>query len=457
MKIYDPANTSPLAYTSIATRLALSAVTALLIYPALVLLRGWPPLAPATHAVDIAASGLLILSAALLALAVIFKALTPTKAQIARMVRRGLYDPSRGNPLRLRRGDQLPRIRCKREGEGRYALTISAGQGVNIHTIRAAAPVISSALNRRLQRYAVVSIEQDVAYNGVTFRIEDVMVDRSLTFKSVEEMRPLKPTLLTVQKGTAIDLTTSGSILVAGKTRSAKTTGAIALLLQVLLSGRDIFGSRVVIVDPKQAELSRLPYVVTLDEDGEAKSVLGAVKDFAATITRRQKVLNDLSEQTGDAVKWWEAGMKPSFLFIDEYVALRSILPKKATKDDEGYSLDSFDGLLKRAVTMGASAGAFVIISIAEASVQEGGLPAMLRSAMSTRILFRPTRAEALLIWDKERLDGLPERTYGPGDAWFSSTDGTHEDVSFTHFPRMEFPVYQELGRLLREYYGDEQ
>ena len=144
----------------------------------------------------------------------------------------------------------------------------------------------------------------------------------------------------------------------------------------------------------------------------------------------------------------------PSFLFLDEFVALRSVFPSKAAKDSD-YCVATFDNIIKRIVTMGASAGCYVIISIAEASVQEGGLPAMLRAAMSTRILFRPTRAEGLLIWDKTKLDPLPERTYGPGDAWFSSTDGIHDAVSYVHFPRMDFPVYQAVGQLLSEYYDN--
>ena len=72
--------------------------------------------------------------------------------------------------------------------------------------------------------------------------------------------------------------------------------------------------------------------------------------------------------------------MHPSFLFIDEYVALRTVFPPKAAKDSD-YCVNTFDSVIKRIVTMGASAGCYVIISIAEASVQEGGLPAMLRSA----------------------------------------------------------------------------
>lgn len=380
--------------------------------------------------------------------------LMPDRAKIQRKVRRALCHPSHGNPLRLREGELLPAVKCKEVYTGVYDLTISAG-AVTVETIAGAASAISSALNGRYIRYAVTQMDTGVAFDRVTFRIEDVLADRSLTFEKVEDMRPRGPTKLQVQDGTEIDLTTSGSMLVAGKTRSGKTTGIIALLLQVLLCGRDEYGSEVIIIDPKQAELSRLPHVVTLDEDGEARGILRTLGRFAASSVSRQAVLNGLADRSGDAVKWWDAGMHPSFLFLDEYVALRSIFPSKSTKDDPDYCLATFDGLLRRIVTMGASAGCYVIISIAEASVQEGGLPAMLRSAMSTRILFRPTRPEGLLIWDKAKLDTMPERVYGPGDAWFSSTDGLHDTVSYVHFPRMDFPVYRELGRLLVEYYRD--
>lgn len=383
----------------------------------------------------------------------LYKFLSDT-AHIAFMVRRGLFHPSRGNPLHLKDGELLPRIRCKCVRAGLYTLTVSAQESVTVDTILKAAPSISAALNHRYQRYAVVATDTDTAFNAVTFRLDDVQIDRSLTITDVEQLRPSTPTLLKVDTATNIDLTTSGSMLIAGKTRNGKTSGVLALLLQVLLAGPDCYDSKVVIVDPKQAELSRLPRTITLDENGAAISVITALKGFASTITYRQKVLNDYSEKTGNAVHWWDINMHPCFLFIDEYVALRAILPKKNTKDSD-YSLETFDGILKRIVTMGASAGAFCIISIAEASVQEGGLPSMLRSAMSTRILFRPSKAEGLLLWDKEKIENLPERIYRPGDSWFSSTDGLHDLVSFVHFPNLEIPIYRELGNALESYYSN--
>lgn len=451
---------APLAYAPPAVNLLLLGLSALVLGGVLALgFHGLASVAdvPILGAVvrgmgKVAAVSLGIGVAGLIAAAVVHR-LQSDSAKIRHKVRRALCHPRYGNPLRLREGELLPGVNCKDIGGGVYELTIEA-RSCTVEAITDAASAISTAVNGRFVRYAVTQTDAGVAHDKVVFRLEDVLVDPSLTFHNAEEMKPVSPTRLRVQDGADIDLTTSGSMLVAGKTRSGKTTGIIALLLQALQCGRDEYGSEVIVIDPKQAELSRLSHVVTLDEDGEAREILAALRWFAGSIIKRQRTLNDLSEQSGDAVKWWEGGMHPSFLFIDEYVALRSIFPPKAAKDSD-YCVATFDNIIKRIVTMGASAGCYVIISIAEASVQEGGLPAMLRSAMSTRILFRPTRAEALLMWDKVKIDPLPERTYGPGDAWFSSTDGTHDAVSYVHFPHMDFPVYRELDRLLSEYYAD--
>lgn len=378
----------------------------------------------------------------------------PDYEKIRHMVYRGLCCPAYGNPLRLKDGEFLPKVSCVPSNAGRYKITVT-GASVAMGDVVKSASRISGLINGEYQRYAIVYAENSPDYHEAIFEIEDVMQDYSLTFKSAGEMHNYDPTKLLIQNGTAVDLTSSGSMLVAGKTRSGKTTGIISLLLQVLQQGRDDYGSEIVIIDPKQAELSRLPRVATLDKDGGARKILDTIRHYAETIKARQAVLNNQSEQCGDAIHWWEADMHPSFLFLDEYVACRSLFPKKPAKDDD-YCLATFDDLIKRVVTMGASAGCYMIISIAQASVDEGGLPSMLRSAMSTKILFRPTLEEGRLMWPGPDLEVLAiARRYVPGDAWFSSTDGEHDAPSYVHFPHMKFAVYRELGRLLREYYGD--
>lgn len=376
--------------------------------------------------------------------------------RIAQQVRAALCCPEYGNPLRLKPGELLPTVKCRQAEAGVYELSIAAKTSP-IDDLVKLSPIISSALTgKKYEQYAVTQVISDIAFNKVTYRVEDVTMDKSITFHSVEEMIPADNTKLLLQQGTNLNLKYSGSILAAGKTRSGKTTGIISLLLQVLLLGRDDFGSQVVIIDPKRAELSRLPHVVSVDADGEATQILAAVQRFADVVSARQQVLNSESERRGDAAKWWEIGMHPSYLFIDEFVACRTLFPKKADKNDPDYCLDSFDNLLKRIVTMGASAGCFAIISIAEASVQEGGLPSMLRSAMGTKILFKPTAQEGRLMWDSDKLEALQsDRIFCPGDAWLSSQDGTHDFPAFVHFPVLDFAVYSELGRLLEMYYGD--
>ena len=402
---------------------------------------------------EYACSLLLVFGIALLVFSVVIGLLTTDAMKIAIQVRKKLCCYRYGNPLNLKEGEILPKIKCRRKEFGVYELTVLATTNT-VEEIQEISSSISSSLNRKYKRYAVTVTNTDVAFNEVAFKIEDVAVDKTLYITSVEQLRQTEVTKLIVQKGTYIDLETSGSMLIAGKTRSGKTTSIICLLLQVLLSGRDCYESEVMIIDPKQAELSRLPHVYTLDETGEARQILEAMKCFADTIVKRQQILNDMSEKKGDVVHWWEAGFKVSLLFIDEYVSARTMFPKRASKEEADYSLATFDGLIKRIVTMGASTGSYVIISIAEASVEEGGLPAMLRSAMTTKILFKPTITEARLMWGSDKVkDFSAGRVYGAGDAWFSSTDGIHDDVSYVHFPVMDFPVYRELGKLLEQYY----
>lgn len=384
-------------------------------------------------------------------LALIMHIWLPRRWAIYFYVRKALYAHRFGNPLGLKKGAKLPRLQVKKIGED-YLLTIYTAS-VTIEKIAAAQSAISSAFRGRLRHYAATKPDADIASSYLRFTISDVVKDRSITVTSTADLLMHRQvTRLAIQSDIYLDLTSSGSMLLAGKTRSGKTTGAIALLLQILSHGADAHGSRVVIVDPKQAELSRLPGVLTLDEAGNPDPIVQGVLDFQKHIATRQKVLNELSEQTGRAMKWWDAEMHPSVLFLDEFVALRSMLPARLTKDMTGYSREQFDSALRKILTMGASAGCFVMLSIAQANAEQ--LPTMLRDAFSTRILFRPTLDEGALMWDRAALTALPPRIYAPGEAWFSSSDGLHDQVTTVRFPRPspEFEEYGELARLLRAY-----
>lgn len=227
--------------------------------------------------------------ATVLALVIRWKATDSRRMRI--MVRRGLFDYSMGNPLHLKEGERLPSVRCRETGLGSYEIVVGVAAS-RVEDISNVSSSISASLSGRFESFAVTQTDIDVAFNSVTFAVEDVTIDRSLYCDSVEDLRSGKPHILAVQRGASIDLSTSGSMLVAGKTRSGKTTGTIALLLQALLAGPDDHSSRVTIIDPKRAELSQLPHVVTLDADGGGRAVLDALRDFADSVTERQAYLN---------------------------------------------------------------------------------------------------------------------------------------------------------------------
>lgn len=75
------------------------------------------------------------------------------------------------------------------------------------------------------------------------------------------------PTTLNIQNGDFIDISTVGSCLCAGRTRSGKSYGISCLLIQLLLHG-DNYGSEIIIVDPKAATFQGIPRTILPDDDG---------------------------------------------------------------------------------------------------------------------------------------------------------------------------------------------
>ncbi len=377
---------------------------------------------------------------------------TPERIAIRQMLRYRLFAKAGGNPLGLKSDSVIPSLDVKDGGEERYRVIIDT-TACSSDTLVKLPKIISSGLTGGYAGWAVVAVDEDSASAFVSYIIEDVTKSRKIIAASPLELYSESVTNINIQEGFTLDLTKSGSILMVGKTRSGKTTAVESMLIQLLAHGTDEYGSKILILDPKGAELSRLPYTLSPDEDGNAKGMLQALGDFEQTRRTRQKVLDDLSEQYGHPVMWWEAGMHPRVLFCDEWVAFQALVPKKAPKDDPDYSLQSLQDMIKILVTMGASAGCYVILSTAEASVESAGVPSMIRSAMGTKILMRPTKQEGALLWSADKMEALPERRYAQGDAWISSTDGIHDNPSFVQFPLMEFPEYEVLRVLLHRYY----
>lgn len=396
----------------------------------------------------------------LIIIAVVERVTRSDKRHIKVLVKKRLCAYSKGNPLHLKDGEQEPRIDVAEMDRG-FKIRIECPSAL-FEAVSNLESVISDSLRKKYGDYAVVYKEEDVAGRYVDYYIADVVSDfkKQSIYRCIEDIPCEDDTRLYIRDDVYIDFsrTLNSSTLFVGGTRSGKTTAATStILLPTLLKGRDAYGSRVVIVDPKSAEFSQCSYVLSPDLNGDVEHILKEIKEFDQTRINRQQIINAEGKKRGKAAKWYDIGMKPSILFIDEWVALQDLFPKKASKEKPEYCLSVFQGLIRRIATQGASAGCFLIISIAQASVGVGGLESVVNNACGIRVLFKPKKEEAAFIWDSKQLDALKEWGFGPGDAWFSIDDGINNHVSFVKFPKLDecFDEYKALSDLMKEYYED--
>lgn len=381
------------------------------------------------------------------------------KRSIMYMVRKSLCDSSFGNPLHLVDGEIEPRVKVYKTPKG-YRITIEC-LSADFDDVASLETDISGYLRDKFGNYAVVAKEEDIAGRYVDYFIEDVISNyyKQSVYRDLSDI-PLNLTKVYIRKDVYIDYShvLNSSAIIAGRSRSGKTTAIIStFLLPMLKQGRDNFGSRIIIVDPKSAELSLCPHVLSPSINGDVEHILEAIRTFNQLRITRQKIINDSCKKKGKAVKWFDVEMKPCVLFIDEFVSIQDMFPKKPSKEKPDYSLADFQGLLRQIATQGASAGCFLILSTAEASVGTGGLETAVNNACGIRVLLKPSLNEARYLWNSDALEIMRERQYSAGDAWFSADDGINNRVSFVKFPRLEFGEYEALSALLSLYYGDDE
>lgn len=399
----------------------------------------------------IAIISLLSVACILFVVAITELILRSNKRRIQYLLQQRFCDVKYGNPLNLKEGEYPPVIKVLEHPKG-YKIRISC-KSAKFSDLLNLDSSISSYLIGRFNNFSVITKTQDIACNYVEYIIQDVVsnANKQIIYNSIEDI-PSDVTKRYIRDDVYIDYSKvlNSSALICGRSRSGKTTGIIStLILPTLKQGPDRFLSKVIIVDPKSAELSRCPFVLSPDINGSAGKILKVVESFNNIRVKRQQIIN----QHEGSAKWFKIGMKPSILFIDEFVSFLDLFPVKSPKDNPHYCLSYIQSLLQQIATMGASAGCFLIISVAEASVGAGGIPSIINNACGIRILFKPSISEAKYLWSSDKLELMQEREFLPGDAWWSSDDGTNNNVSFIKFPKLEFNEFEALSDLLIKYY----
>lgn len=380
---------------------------------------------------------------------------------IKHLIRKRLCAFSLGNPLRLRNGEIEPSVTVIPIDKGGFKIRIECASAKFEDVVKLES-VISDSLRKKYGNYAVTSKFEDIAGRYVDYFIEDVISkyqDQSI-YESIDDVPAESVTRLYICDEVFIDYSRvlNASTLLCGGTRSGKSTAAIStFLLPVLKHGADEYGSKVIIVDPKSAELSQCSHVLSPDMNGGVEHILEAVSDFNQTRIQRQQIINREGKERGKVVKWFEIGMHPCLLFLDEWISLVDLFPKKASKEKPNYSVGNFQSLIKQIATQGASAGCFLVISTSQASVGVGGLDSVVNNACGIRILFKPKRDDAGFIWNSKQIEAMREWDFLPGDAWYSIDDGIHNRVGFVKFPRLSnsFDEYGALSDLMDKYYDN--
>lgn len=129
------------------------------------------------------ASRVLCMGLGMVTLAGVLAVVMPNEDRLRFMVCRGLYHPSRGNPLNLKDGEVLPPVACTvvktEDGHHRYILTIAV-KSCTVDDVKALSSFLSSTLSGSFRNYAVTTIEVDEALNQVNFIVEDVTIDRAI-------------------------------------------------------------------------------------------------------------------------------------------------------------------------------------------------------------------------------------------------------------------------------------
>ena len=210
------------------------------------------------------------------------------------IIRKTLCDSSFGNPLNLREGEVEPTIFVTQTDKG-FKISVDC-IAADFEDVSSLENIISGCLRGRYGNYAVVEKEEDIAGRFVDYYIEDVVAgcSKQSVYNFVADV-PANITKVFIRDDVYIDFAKvlNSSAIVSGRSRSGKTTAIIStFLIPFLKLGRDEFDSEIIIVDPKSAELSLCPHVLSPDENGSVEHILEAIRRFNEIRVKRQKYMS---------------------------------------------------------------------------------------------------------------------------------------------------------------------
>ena len=232
---------------------------------------------------------------------------------------------------------------------------------------------VNASFRGRFSNYAVVSSR--VTEDGLLYKfvLEDVASDRTWRPHSLDEMKQ-KSHEIKLQEDLTVNLADKPHIIAWGKSGSGKSTLLLSIVLQLFLSGSDVY-----FVDPKD-EFSAFKEFYPSDKIAdETDSILSLLRNVCRRLKERQKILRKaVTKQQKLGLRAFDIDLAPIVVVADEIGSAVAAMDSKQKKE--------FLSLLTQIVQKGRSVSVFCIVAT-QSPKTDTTLSSDIRSQFATKIL----------------------------------------------------------------------
>jgi ABC-type ATPase involved in cell division len=232
---------------------------------------------------------------------------------------------------------------------------------------------VNASFRGRFSNYAVVSSR--VTEDGLLYKfvLEDVASDKTWRPHSLDEMKQ-KSHEIKLQEDLVVNLADKPHIIAWGKSGSGKSTLLLSVVLQLFLSGSDVY-----FVDPKD-EFSAFKEFYPIEKIAdETDSILSLLRNVCRRLKERQKILRKaVTKQQKLGLRAFDIDLAPIVVVADEIGSAVAAMDSKQKKE--------FLALLTQIVQKGRAVSVFCVVAT-QSPKTDTTLSSDIRSQFATKIL----------------------------------------------------------------------
>lgn len=301
-----------------------------------------------------------------------------TQKKAERAITKGLLSTMSVNRLRDTPYISVPRVRVGASLPSHVKVSVEKLPGM--YDLDKLAEDINASFRGKLGSYAVVSsrITDDGLY--YIFVLEDKGTDKTWRPKSLKEMKQ-KSYEIKLQNDLVINLAEKPHIIVWGKSGSGKSTLLFSILLQLLMSGSELY-----FIDPKSEFLAFQEFYPKERIQEDTEPILKMLRYVCDELKKRQKiVVQAIKKRQKIGLRGYDIGLTPLVVVADEIGSAVANMDNKQKKE--------FLALLTQIVQKGRSVSVFCIVAT-QSPKTDTTLSSDIRSQFATKILLGSANPE---------------------------------------------------------------